>query len=123
MLEIPVKNPKPDFDTMVKIISGETITDNVFSAELLVDEEVKKFIIENYFHEKNIPPPSAQRFGSSDEESAQRESEEYQTAYRNYHKHLIDFYYRMGYHFIPDLEFYLNLNILKLFHNNLDEVL
>lgn len=113
MLEIPIKNPKPDFANIVKVLNGETIPEKVFSAELLVDEEVKKFIIENYFHEKNIPPPSSQRFGSSDEESSQRDSKEYQTAYRNYHKHLIDFYYRMGYHFIPDLEFYLNFSSLN----------
>jgi uroporphyrinogen decarboxylase len=114
VLNIPIKNPRPDFETLAGVLKGETIPHRVISAELLIDEEVKKYIIENYFHEKNIPPPSSQRFGSSDKESTRRNSPEFKTACQTYHRHLIDFYYRMGYHFIPDLEFYLNFSALNL---------
>ena len=110
MVNIPFKTPKPDFDLMSKVLNGDVITDKVIMAELLIDEEVKKFIIENYFNEKNVPPPSAQRFGSSKEEAAGRETPEYRKAYRDYHRHLIDFYYKMGYHCVPDLEYYLNFS-------------
>jgi len=113
MFSIPVKKPNPDFDTLVKVLNGDVVPDRIIAAELLVDEEIKKFIIENYFEEKNIPPPSAQRFGSSKEERCMRESKEFKAAYKIYHKHLIDFYYRMGYHLIPDLEFYLNFSSLN----------
>jgi uroporphyrinogen decarboxylase len=113
MLQIPLKNPKPDFDNLAQVLSGKRAGRGVIAAELLIDEEVKKYIIEHYFHEINHPPPAAQRFGSSAEDSVRRNTEEFQTAYRNYHLHLIDFYYRMGYHFIPDLEFYLNFSSLN----------
>ncbi|HEB31594.1 MAG TPA: hypothetical protein ENI15_12075 [Spirochaetes bacterium] len=113
MVDIPFKNPKPDFDMMVKVLNGDVIPDKVITAELLIDEEIKKFIIENYFNEKNVPPPSAQRFGSSKEDTAEKETPEYLTAYRNYHRNLIDFYFKMGYHFVPDLEYYLNFSSLN----------
>ena len=113
MLEIPLKNPKPDFEHLVKVLKGDVIPESVLMVELLIDEEVKKYIVDNYFNEKNIPPPSAQRFGSSVESAADRESEDYKAAYRNYHEHLIDFYHKMGYHLLPDLEFYLNFSSLN----------
>lgn len=113
MIEIPLKKPRPDFDNMVKVLKGDVTPDRVISAELLIDEEVKKYIIEKYFQEENVPPPSSQRFGSSTIDRSRRESKEYKDVYRNYHRHLIDFYYRMGYHFIPDLEYYLNFSSLN----------
>jgi uroporphyrinogen decarboxylase len=111
--EIPLKNPKPDFDSMAKLISGEKKPDRVFIAELLVDEEIKKAIIEKYFKEKNVAPPREQRFGGSEDEGQYKSYSEYKSAYELYHKELIKFYYRMGYHFIPDLEFYLNFSSLN----------
>ncbi len=68
MIEIPLKHPKPDFDELVKVLTGQLFPKRVIAAELLIDEEVKKFIIEHFFGEKNIPPPSAQRFGGTRKE-------------------------------------------------------
>ena len=45
MVDIPFKNPKPDFDRMARVLNGDLIPDRVIMAELLKDEEVKKFII------------------------------------------------------------------------------
>ncbi|UCB45384.1 MAG: hypothetical protein JSV25_14420 [Spirochaetota bacterium] len=112
MLEIPIKNPKPDFQNLVDVLYGDKTPERVICAELLIDEEVKRHIIKNYFNELNVPPPSAQRFGSTGSDNT-RDSKEYTAAYKNYHRHLIDFYCRMGYHFIPDLEYYLNFSSLN----------
>ena len=98
---------------MARVLGGKAISDRVFIAELLIDEEIKKEIIEKYFNGKNVPPPRVQRFGSSESGVCFEESKEYRNAYRFYHKELIKFYYRMGYHFIPDLEFYLNFSGLN----------
>ena len=57
MFEIPIKNPAPDFNRMVDILKGKVIPGKPMIAEILIDEEVKKFIVENYFNEKNCPPP------------------------------------------------------------------
>ncbi|MFC2145102.1 uroporphyrinogen decarboxylase family protein [Actinomycetota bacterium] len=113
MIEIPLKKPKPDFDNMVAIVEGTKKQDEVLSAELLIDEEVKKFIVEKYFGYKNVPPPSSQRFGSNKEEKDFRKTEEYRKAYEDYHRAIIDLYFKLGYHFIPDLEFYLNFSSLN----------
>jgi len=112
-LEIPIKKPDPDFHTMAQVLSGKKKISRLFIAELLVDEEIKKIIIEKYFGEKNVPPPRGQRFGSSDDGENMHDTEDYLQAYRNYHKALISFYHRMGYNFIPDLEFYLNFSSLN----------
>jgi uroporphyrinogen decarboxylase len=114
MFEIPVKKPKPDFDHLVQVLSGYRVPDRIVAAELLIDEEVKRCIIENIFREENVPPPAGQRFGSDGDASIVRRSDDYRKAYRKYHRQLIDFYCRMGYHFIPDLEFYLNFSSLNL---------
>lgn len=113
MLEIPLKNPNPDFDYLARVLNGELLPNRVISGELLVDEEVKRVIIENYFNERNVPPPSSQRLGSSEEDTSFRETEDYKRAYRAYHKQLISFYCRMDYHFIPDLEFYLDFSSIN----------
>ena len=112
-LEIPLKNPDPDFDSMIKVLNGQKRSNKLFMAELLIDEEVKKEIIEKFFNEKNIPPPRAQRLGNSGQIEDKINSKEYLDAYRNYHKGLIRFYYKMGYNLIPDLEFYLNFSSLN----------
>jgi uroporphyrinogen decarboxylase len=113
MIEIPLKKPKPDFDNLTKVLSGEKIQTGVISAELLVDEEIKKNIIEHYFNERNVPLPRAQRFGSTESENNTIDTGELRSAYRNYHRSIIEFYYRMGYHFIPDLEYFLNFSFLN----------
>lgn len=112
-LEIPLKEPKPDFDHMVRVVQGEKKPEEVLFAELLIDEEVKRHIVERFFGYKNVPPPSSQRFGSSEEQKGSRESDEYKKAYDSYHKAIIDLYYKLGYHFIPDLEFYLSFSSLN----------
>jgi len=113
MIEIPLKNPRPDFDHLADVVAGKKIPDDVLFAELLIDEEVKKILVEKYFGQKNIPPPASQRFGSSEKEKDLRETEEYKKAYRDYHRAIIDLYYRLGYHFVPDLEFYLDFSALN----------
>jgi len=110
MIEIPLKKPEPDFNNLVEVVEGRKEQNEVIFAELLIDEEVKKYIVENYFGYKNVPPPSSQRFGSSKEEKDFRKTDEYKNAYEDYHKAIIDLYYKLGYHFIPDLEFYLDFS-------------
>ena len=65
MLEIPIKNPKPDFNTLVNVLDGSKIPDRVIKAELLIDEEIKEQILVKYFNEKNYPPPIKQWSGMS----------------------------------------------------------
>lgn len=113
MIEIPLKKPKPDFDYLVQVVEGKKNPDRVLFAELLIDEEVKKHIVEKYFGHENVPPPTEQRFGSSPEDVKVRETDEYKKAYKDYHRAVIDLYYRLGYHFVPDLEFYLNFSALN----------
>ena len=105
---------KPDFDHLVQVLSGEKQPERVLFAELLIDEEVKKDLYERVFDQKNVPPPTAQRFGSSEQDRAFRETPEYRSAYDAYHRQLIDLYLRLGYSFIPDLEYYLNFSALNL---------
>lgn len=107
------KKQQPDFDYLVAVLNGEKKPERVLFAELLIDEEVKKYIYENVFNEKNVPPPTPQRFGTSSQDRAFRETDEYRNAYVTYHNQIVDLYYRLGYSFIPDLEYYLTFSSLN----------
>ncbi|MCL5772001.1 MAG: hypothetical protein M1479_06990 [Actinobacteria bacterium] len=106
MLKIPFNNPKPDFENFVNVLNGKKEADKVYVAELQIDEEVKKYIIENYFNEKNFAQQDM--FSSKSIKNHEDESEN-----ENYFRHLINFYYRMGYDFLADFKFIQDYNSLN----------
>jgi uroporphyrinogen decarboxylase len=107
MIKIPLKNPKPDFVELLKVLSGEKKPEKVHFVEMLIDEEIKKILIEDYFGEKNYPPTVT--FGGSEEGAAgDKDYRENKEASDKYYKQLINFYYRMGYSVIADYEFLVN---------------
>jgi len=110
LLEIPLKNPKPDFDNFIQILNGLEKNIKVIFAELLIDEEIKKFIIENYFNEKNFSPPITMWRGEDINKFNAKEKKE---AYEKYYKNIINFYYRMGYSLFPDMNFIINFDALN----------
>lgn len=113
ILKIPVKKPKPDFDYLVRVVNGERKTGRVLFAEMYIDDEVKEFIIENYFNKKIIQCPRAQIVRSSGSDNSSKYSDEYKEVYRNYLRQNINFYYRMGYSIVPDQEFEINFSSLN----------
>ena len=107
MIKIPLKNPKPDFEELLKVLSGEKEPEKVHFVEMLIDEEIKKILIEDYFGEKNYPPTVT--FGGSEEGAAgDKDYRENKEASEKYYKQLINFYYRMGYSVLADYEFLVN---------------
>ncbi len=110
MLTLPVKNPKPNFDNLIKVLSGSKMPDKVLSAELLIDEEIKAFIIENYFNEKNYSPP-VECWGV--DRKNKLNFNEKKKSYEKYYNQVIDFYYRMGYSIFADLTFIANFEALN----------
>ena len=51
-LKVPLKNPKPDFKTFREVLEGKKKAERVHFVELLMDEEIKKYITENLLGEK-----------------------------------------------------------------------
>ena len=107
MIKIPIQDPDPDFDELSDVLLGKKKPTKVHNVEMLVDEEIKKAVIENYFGEKNLAPTVT--FGGSEEGisedtdfTANKEESE------KYYRQLIDFYYRMGYSVLADYEFLVN---------------
>lgn len=99
--KFPIKNPKPDFCELKKVLSGEKLPEKVHFVELFIDEEIKKYIIENYFSGKNIPAPFLIRlFGDS--------KEDVEKILKDYYKQFINFQYRMGYSFLVVNEYIFN---------------
>ncbi len=108
MQKFPLQKPAPDFESLQYVLSGRKNPDKVLFCEMLIDEEIKKSIIENYFNEENYPPTVT--FGGSDGSDTgdgddYREKKE---ASQRYYRQLIDFYHRMGYSFVADYEFLVN---------------
>lgn len=110
MIKIPLENPKPDFDNLIKVLNGSKMLDKVLSAELLIDEEIKECILEKYFNEKNYPPPIEQWSGINIDTI---DFDEKKKAYKKYYEQVINFYYRMGYSVFADLTFITNFEALN----------
>lgn len=107
MSKVPIESPKPDFEYVLDVFSGKKKQDRVVLIELLIDEEIYQYIIENYFGEKYFPPPMARVFGTSEDSSRGFINlEDEKEANRRYLKQTINFFYRMGYDFFPELEYF-----------------
>ncbi len=115
MHRFPLKNPKPDFDHLLEVLAGRRQPEKVLFAEMLIDEEIKKYIVENLFCEVNYPPTatfgggrtSVPLVGCGNETSPVDYREQKEDSAR-YYRQLIDFYHRMGYSFVADYEFLVN---------------
>jgi uroporphyrinogen decarboxylase len=94
----PLKKPLPDFESLIKVIKGERESKKVHFVELLIDHEVQKVIVEDLMGEKWVPPARG-LFGAS----GVTENEEASW------KQNINFYYRMGYDYLPDIDPILRL--------------
>ena len=81
MFKFPLERYTPDFETFEKVLRGEKKPEKVHFVELWIDEEIVKFITENMIGEKWIP-----RNGKND---------------KIYWKQYVNFYYRMGYDYLP----------------------
>lgn len=99
------KKPQPNFDELLETLQGKRLPTKVHFIEMLIDEEIKRFIIENIFHERNYPPVVT--FGGSTDRKSQAD-EDTREAVQKYYQQLILFYYRMGYSVIADYEFLVN---------------
>jgi uroporphyrinogen decarboxylase len=108
MHSFPLKNPKPDYEELLSVLAGKNTQKKVHFVEMLVDEEIKKYIIESCFGEKNYPPTVT--FGGSANGTAAVSVEQEQTRElsQRYYRQLIDFYYKMGYSVVADYEFLVN---------------
>jgi len=100
---LALKNLSPDFESFARVIKGEKEPEKVYFVELLIDEEIKKAVIEKVMGEKWSPPPRL-LFGAS--AGDKKENPEI------YWQQHINFYYKMGYDFMPDMEHLLRWQTL-----------
>jgi uroporphyrinogen decarboxylase len=107
---IPVKNPRPDFEDLANVLRGSGKNDRLHYAELLIDEEIKKTILEDYLNENYFPPPVSQ-WGTDKLTSS--DIEEKKKYYENYYRQSIRLWYLMGYSLYSDLTFISNFESLN----------
>lgn len=107
------KKINPDFSSLSKILTGETNSKKVYSLELLIDEEIKKSILEDYFKEKYYPSP-IEHWGKNI--SVKSRDYDLKKDYENYYRQTIKFWFLMGYDLFTDLTFisrFENLNTIN----------
>ena len=109
-MNIPIKKIQPNFEELVEVIKGKKSIERALYAELLIDEEIQKEILENVFNDKYFPPPITQW---GDDMVGVEDYSEKMKAYKRYYEKTISFYYRMGYSLIPDLTFVSNFESLN----------
>ncbi len=97
---LPLKNPSPDFEIFSEVLMGKREPDKVHLVELGIDFEVISFISEKLIKQKvpsisHIEKEKERRFREGKEISPLTEEE------KLYYKKVINFYYRMGYDYVP----------------------
>jgi uroporphyrinogen decarboxylase len=114
MLKTPQLFNEPDFNVFKETLSGKRKPDRIVHAEVLVDEEIKKIILEQGYGEKYYPPVISQ-WGTGSSENL--DTDELKRQYGLYFKQTIRFWYLMGYSLFTDLTFISNfeaMNVLEI---------
>jgi len=101
MYKFPLKNPSPDFESFKKVLKGEKKPERVYFVEMWVDEEIRKFITENLIGDKWVPAPPEYSLLTSGDLVPSITSLEDKKAYWRQN---INFFYRMGYDCLPDMD-------------------
>lgn len=104
MINFPIRNINPNFDEVLAVISGRKKSDRIHFGEILIDEEIKRFIIENLFREKYYFPVSILEPIDSFILKNTKHKNKIEES-KKYYDQLIKFYYRMGYSFFADFRF------------------
>lgn len=78
--DLPLKDPKPDFEELKKVIRKEKNAEKVHFVELLMDKEIIDAVLENYLHIKPVKNP--------------------EDDYEEYWKQQVLFWYKMGYDYM-----------------------
>ena len=108
MITLPFKNPSHDADELVSVIDGSIKPSRIFSIEVIVDEEIRKFITENYFTQTYYPPTSID-LNKLDSGLKYKNLGDYPAANDRYYKSYVSFFHGMGYSIVPDHDFIINL--------------
>ncbi len=114
MLKIPAKKLKPDFDFLADVLRGSKQSDRVLLFEVLIDDEIQKKIIEDYFNEEYFPPPVS-HWGTDIVQSS--DFNDKKPYYEKYYRQTFNFYFRMGYSLYADLNFLNNFESLSALEN------
>jgi len=98
----PLKNPSPDFETFKEVLMGERKPTRVHFVELAIDFEVMNFVAEKLMKQKFPAYPiwekKVKMFREGKDVSQLMEEE------KLYFKNVINFYYSMGYDYVPTWE-------------------
>ncbi len=103
MRTLPVEKPKPDFSRLADTITRRRMPDKVHLVELLIDAEIVEYISEQYL---DSPMP---KLGDvmGDKIDAYRRGKRIvlmeNDQDRAYWQRYIDFYYAMGFDYVPDV--------------------
>jgi len=99
-MAFPLRNPSPSFEAFREALVGEEKPDKVHFAELFIDFEVMNFISKRLMKEEipsisHVSEKKEKRFIEGKDVLQLTEEE------KSYHKGIINFYYRMGYDYVP----------------------
>jgi len=108
LIKFPIGKPEHDCEELLSVIDGSKAPQKVYSIEVIVDEEIKKYIMENLFDCDYFPSIGiSERLLQSSKPLSS--DEDYKKAKQDYYRMYMDFHYRMGYSIVPDHDFIINL--------------
>lgn len=105
-LSLPLKNPSPDFKELEKVLKGKKEAKKVHFVEFSVDNEVIELVMTQLMGKKllcsraeEIKQEAIEKFTEEGHKVALLIKEEEKIFMKGY----IEFYYRMGYDYVPDI--------------------
>jgi len=104
MADFRIAEPQPDFDELVAVLNGTRKSDKALYQELMVDEEIKKKVLQDYLKEEYVPPPVS-AFSLGENKQSKTSFAEKKKKYKTYYENTLQFYYRMGYSLYVDFTF------------------
>ncbi len=113
MLKTLLQNPSPDFENFERVLKGEKKPKKVYFAEPWLNDEIIESITANLIGEKPVPPcllMDPRKVKRSNAITVSSEGE------KQYLQQFINFFYRMGYDFVPDtiaLAFFMSVTVTE----------
>ena len=106
VLSIPLSDPHPSFDELIRVLQGSSVPQKVHNIELLVDPEIIDHVVTHMFGE-DIPPAAAieDAIAAKWTKRAKGKSIGLLTTEveKRYYGRVLGFYHRMGYDAFPDM--------------------
>jgi uroporphyrinogen decarboxylase len=112
MMKVRSYSKDLNFDELIMVLNGKKNPGRVHNVEVIIDEEVKKILVEDLFHEQYFPLVGMD-LSKNNKISFWNNDIDFQKSKENYYKMYSKLYQMLGYSVIFDHDFIINMDCLN----------